>query len=97
LGGGLPRRVHRHEPPRLGRRAPRRGAGGGRHRGRRLHRQGGAGRLLLRAHEAAHGGARRGRRRAGGGSAGRGPPGHVLGSAGSASELFLRQVRGGCP
>ena len=77
------------------RRAPTRGRRAGR---RRLDRQGGAGGELLRAHQALHRAAdrvRAGAARAAAGS--RCGFVNVLGSAGSASELFLRQARAGVP
>ena len=90
--------VRRHEPAGKLERAARRRGGRRRHGRRRLDRQGGAGREPLRADEAVHGAAHRllgapGRRAPGRGAA----SSTCSGSAGSASELFLRQARAGVP
>ncbi len=63
LGRDPPRGVRRHQPAGLLERAPRRGGVRRRDRGRGLDRQGGARRVVLRAHEALHGAADRARRR----------------------------------
>ena len=70
------------------------GVGDGR---RRLDRQGGAGRQLLRTDEALHGAADRVRGARAGAQRIAVRFVNVLGSAGSASELFLRQARAGVP
>ena len=59
LGRGPPRGVRRHQPAGLLERAPCRRGVRRRDRGRRLDRQGGARRVVLRAHEALHGAADR--------------------------------------